>query len=68
MLTLFKPWRTGNSLKNSEVSWDETFIKHDFTGRQSQLMKNFNIKYECLDARDDYHAQIKAGNTIVHVW
>ena len=22
-------------------------------------MRNFNIKYECLDARDDYHAQLK---------
>ena len=23
------------------------------------LMNNFNLRYECLDARDDYSAQIK---------
>ena len=24
-------------------------------------MQNFNIQYECLDARNDYHAQMKKG-------
>ena len=28
---------------------------------QNQLMQNFNIRYECLDARDDYRAQMKKG-------
>ena len=25
-------------------------------------MKNFNVRYECNDARDDYSAQLKKGN------
>jgi hypothetical protein len=63
MLALFKPWRTGLHLKMEKKSWDETFNEHDFTKRQTQLMRNFNIKYECYDARDDFHAQMKAGST-----
>ena len=27
-------------------------------------MKYFNVRYECLDARDDYAAQIKKGENI----
>ena len=61
MLTMFKPWRSGRSLKSNELSWDESFAQHTFTARQLQLMNNFNIKYECLDARDDYRASLKAG-------
>ena len=26
------------------------------------MMKNFNIRYECLDAHDDYRAQLKKGS------
>ncbi len=62
MLTLFKPWRSGRDLKIEEYSWDETFINHEFTSRQTQLMDNFNIRYECNDARDDFSAQLKKGN------
>ena len=61
MLTLFKPWRSGYCLKDKDSCWDETFVQHAFSDRQHQLMKNFNIKYECLDARDDYRAKMKAG-------
>jgi hypothetical protein len=59
MLTLFKPWRTGKDLKSTNNTWDETFNQHKFTARQEQLMKNFNLRYECLDARDDYSAKLK---------
>ena len=62
MLALFKPWRCGLDLKPKHKSWDETFNEHTFTPRQEQLMSNFHIKYECLDARDDFHAQMKAGS------
>ena len=49
-------------MKNSaQASWDEIFSDHDFRTQQRQLMKNFNIRYECLDARDDYRAQLKKG-------
>ena len=62
MLTFFKAWRRGNDLKNSaEVSWDDIFSNHEFSTQQLQLMRNFNIRYECLDARDDYRAQLKKG-------
>ncbi|KIL54128.1 hypothetical protein M378DRAFT_57442, partial [Amanita muscaria Koide BX008] len=61
MLAFFKPWRDGLSLKERTSTWDDAFISHPFTGRQLQLIKNFNIKYECLDARDDYNAQRKKG-------
>ena len=60
MLTLFKPWRRGHNLKESvQTSWDDTFSEHEFRKQEVQLMKNFNICYECLDAHDDYHAQLK---------
>jgi len=62
MLTLFKPWRSGKDLKSEGYSWDETFTSHSFTSRQSELMDNFNIRYECNDARDDFSAQLKKGN------
>ena len=62
MLTLFKPWRSGETLKDKDYSWDETFNVHDFTPRQLQIMQYFNIRYECNDARDDYSAQLKKGD------
>ncbi|KAI0075439.1 hypothetical protein K474DRAFT_1560592, partial [Panus rudis PR-1116 ss-1] len=63
MLTLFKPWRTGKELKKQVQSWDEAFVETEFTSRQQELMKFFNIRYECNDARDDFAAQRKAGNS-----
>jgi hypothetical protein len=63
MLALFKPWRSGLDLKTKLNSWDETFVSHGFSMRQLELMKNMNIRYECLDARDDFHAQLKKGVT-----
>jgi hypothetical protein len=61
MLALFKPWRSSLDLKASDKSWDETFNEHEFTTYEKQLIRNFNIKYECLDARDDFNAKMKAG-------
>ena len=59
MLVLFKPWQKPLSLKMEKNTWDETFLKHKFTNRQLELIRNFNIKYECLDACDDYNAQMR---------
>ena len=59
MLTLFKPWRTGGALKRSDQTWNDAFESHNFTPRQKELMGYFNIQYECLDAKDDYNAQMK---------
>ncbi|KIM77652.1 hypothetical protein PILCRDRAFT_11911, partial [Piloderma croceum F 1598] len=57
MLTFFKPWRSGKDLKSSEESWDKAFVAHEFNKRQMEIMKYFNLRYECLDARDDYSAK-----------
>jgi PIF1-like helicase len=63
MLTLFKPWRHGKNLKEDDQSWDEAFTNYKFTPRQTELMKFFNICYECNDARDDYSKLLKQKNT-----
>ena len=59
MLTLFKPWRTGHDLKSADETWEHAFDNYNFSERQMNLMNNFNLRYECLDARDDYSAQMK---------
>ena len=61
MLTLFKPWQTGYDLKTAEASWDKAFNSHTFTERQKELLKNIRIRHECIDAKDDYYAQLKQG-------
>ncbi|KAF8713523.1 hypothetical protein AX14_012976 [Amanita brunnescens Koide BX004] len=43
-------------------TWDEAFNNYDFANKENQIIRNFNIKYECLDARDDFQAQMKAGS------
>jgi hypothetical protein len=63
MLTLFKPWRSGKCLKKEDQSFDEAFNSFNFTIQQTQYMKNFNLQYECNDARDDFSAQLKKGNS-----
>ena len=69
MLTLFKPWRRGTDLKNPEQQWNAAFQEHEFTPEQSRYMRNFNVRYECLDARDDYRAQMmKGADSIVGSW
>ncbi|KAJ7085288.1 hypothetical protein C8R44DRAFT_752888 [Mycena epipterygia] len=72
MMTLFKPWRSPADLKDSESTWDQIFNEHDFTPRQNELMRNFNVRYECNDARDDHFTTMKkkmaaaeaAGSTV----
>ncbi len=59
MLTLFKPWRTGYDLKNANETWEQAFNSYHFSAEQKNLMMNFNLRYECLDARDDYSAKLK---------
>ena len=61
MLTFFKPWRTGKDLKLEDQNWDDAFENHVFNTMHLKKMKYFNVRYECLDARDDYAAQMKKG-------
>ena len=66
MLTIFKPWRSGLDLKTAEQSWEDAFYRHTFTATQLKLMNNFNLRYECLDARDDFHAELRRKEAEVH--
>ncbi|KAF8813191.1 hypothetical protein BYT27DRAFT_7032169, partial [Phlegmacium glaucopus] len=68
MLALFKPWRSGLDLRCKSNSWDEAFLSHEFSVRQLEVMKNMNIHYECLDAQDDFHAQMKKGTKVMVNW
>jgi len=68
MLALFKPWRSGLDLRDRTESWDEAFLSQKFSPRQLEVMKNMNIRYECLDARDDFHAQMKKGAASIPSW
>ncbi|KAL1692700.1 hypothetical protein GGG16DRAFT_50766 [Schizophyllum commune] len=61
MLMLFKPWRRPEDLKSATETWKDAFDKHVFSPRQRQLMKNFNLRWECMDARDDYRSKQKSG-------
>jgi hypothetical protein len=59
MMTLFYPWQEASCIKLPTDSWESAFNAFKFSTRQKQLMQNFNLRYECLDARDDFHAQLK---------
>jgi hypothetical protein len=61
-------WRTGGELKSETENWDTAFTNYKFTIEQLKLMRNFNIRYECLDARDDHHAQLQKSAGILPVW
>jgi hypothetical protein len=64
MLTFFCPWHTGKDLKKKTKTWDDAFTKNPFNDFQQEIMNNFNICYECLDARDDYRAQMEKGSAL----
>ena len=68
MLALFRPWRSGLDLRWQSESWDEAFLSYEFSSRQLEVMTNMNIRYECLDARDNFHAQTKKGTTLMPSW
>ena len=58
MLTIFKPWRNAGHLKTVEQTWNEAFTGCSFPSRESELINNLNLRYECLDARDDFRAEM----------
>ena len=59
----------GKDLKEEHQSWDKAFNLHPFMLRQLQLIKNFNLRYECLDACDNFHAQLRKGDQfLIHSW
>ncbi|KAI0640763.1 hypothetical protein C8Q79DRAFT_891546, partial [Trametes meyenii] len=58
MLVLFGPsgWRTGRDLLGPHGSYALAFGSSVFDTAHVNVMKNMNVLYECLDARDDYSA------------
>ncbi|KAJ3820163.1 hypothetical protein F5880DRAFT_1488490, partial [Lentinula raphanica] len=58
MLVLFCPWRSGKDLKLEHQTWHEAFQSYIFPSHSLLLMQNMNLRYEALDARDDFRAQI----------
>jgi hypothetical protein len=68
MLTLFKPWRSGLHLKDDAGTWSDAFDNCQFSQTHQQIMSNMNIRYECLDAQDDFHAQMKKGLVATSSW
>ncbi|PPR07900.1 hypothetical protein CVT24_002813, partial [Panaeolus cyanescens] len=70
MLCLFKPWRSGFDLKKADDLWTNAFNNHKFDMNERTLMNHFNIRYECMDSRDDHQAQMKkeAGGNPFNNW
>lgn len=63
MLMLFKPggWRRGSDLLHGFPTCSSAFESTSFSSAHRDVMLNMNIMFECLDARDDYSAQRRAG-------
>jgi len=51
-----------------EQSWDDAFSTHCFSVKQKDVMRNLNIRYKCLDAWDDFHAQLNKGDAGISSW
>jgi hypothetical protein len=66
MLTIFKPWRSGKDLKHKYELWHNAFTSFDFSEVQKEKMEFLNIRYQCLDARDDFSAKCKNNNINIH--
>ncbi|KAI5821523.1 hypothetical protein K523DRAFT_197780, partial [Schizophyllum commune Tattone D] len=61
MLMLFKPWRHARDLKEEDETWEEAFANHNFTERERELMRNFNLRWECIDGRDNFREVLRNG-------
>ncbi|KAI0083773.1 hypothetical protein BDY19DRAFT_899806, partial [Irpex rosettiformis] len=68
MLIFFRPWRKGRDLKTEANTWCEEFKQYNFTNKEHNIMKYFNLRYECNDARDDYAAQRRAQKNPNNDW
>ncbi|KAK0207530.1 hypothetical protein IW262DRAFT_1243363, partial [Armillaria fumosa] len=59
MLVLFRPWRSGMDLKGgTDVSWETEFDAYPFMEDSHRIMANFNLHYKCLDAWDNFRAEL----------
>ncbi|TFK73097.1 hypothetical protein BDN72DRAFT_721669, partial [Pluteus cervinus] len=60
MLVLFQPWRTGSDLRAGHETWEDAYDAYSFKAQHCLIIKYLNIRHECLDAADDYSAQMRA--------
>ncbi|KAH6894768.1 hypothetical protein BKA70DRAFT_1532489, partial [Coprinopsis sp. MPI-PUGE-AT-0042] len=60
VLSIFVPWTVGTDLRSADETWAHALSRRTLPSRLASVVKNLNLKYECLDARDDYRAQLKA--------
>ncbi|OBZ71253.1 hypothetical protein A0H81_08557 [Grifola frondosa] len=69
MLVIFCPcgWRTGQDLRARTSTWEDAFVNTSFFPEHQAVMKNMNVLYKCLDARDDFRAQRKAADIGIDV-
>ncbi|KAJ3771976.1 hypothetical protein FB446DRAFT_765148 [Lentinula raphanica] len=63
MLVLYKPWRSGADLKQPNESWHDAFTLYQFSDSANVYIKNMNVRYECLDSRDDFLTQFSVYTT-----
>ncbi|KAL1729031.1 hypothetical protein EV714DRAFT_237756 [Schizophyllum commune] len=55
------PWRHARDLKEEDETWEEAFANHNFTERERELMRNFNLRWECIDGRDNFREVLRNG-------
>ena len=55
-------------MKRDDETWNDAFTSHKFSDCQNSIMANMNIHYECLDAHDHFHAQMKKGTVKMPSW
>ena len=59
MMILFMPWRIPKQLLRDHHTWSQALRATTFNEHTERLIRNLNVLYECLDARDDYATQRK---------
>ena len=48
-------------MKVADETWEEQFSRYNFSTRAWEIMENFNVRYECYDAKDDFARMMRAG-------
>ncbi|KAK0235583.1 hypothetical protein EDD85DRAFT_791055 [Armillaria nabsnona] len=43
---------------DKDTTWDAAFEAYSFSETHSHIIANLNLRYECLDVRDDYRAEL----------
>jgi hypothetical protein len=49
-------------LKTESQTWNDAFHTFNFSENQNKLIENFNLRYECIYARDDHSAKLQKSS------